>query len=111
MIGTVASLIVSGLSPRPADAGAASAADLLDPPPLAFWRRRYGAELQQWLPRNAMMVLYACRGGLTVMLLPALAEWIAPISPVAMGITAVVVLSIPMSATQPSDNRAIVQRA
>jgi uncharacterized membrane protein YccC len=56
-------------------------------------------------------LVYACRGGLTVMLLPALAEWIAPISPVAMGITAVVVLSIPMSSTQQPDNRALVQRA
>jgi uncharacterized membrane protein YccC len=111
IIGTTAFLFVCGLMPAPADTAKPAAARILDPPPLAFWRRRYGAELQQWLPRNAMMVLYACRGGLTVMLLPALAEWIAPISPVAMGITAVVVLSIPMSATQPSDNRAIVQRA
>ena len=111
IIGTTAFLFVCGLMPAPADTAKPAAASILDPPPLAFWRRRYGAELQQWLPRNAMMVLYACRGGLTVMLLPALAEWIAPISPVAMGITAVVVLSIPMSATQPSDNRAIVQRA
>jgi uncharacterized membrane protein YccC len=111
IVGTAAFLVVCGLMPAPADTAKPAAASLLDPPPLAFWRRRYGAELQRWLPRNATMLLYACRGGLTVMLLPALAEWIAPITPVAMGITAVVVLSIPMSATQPSDNRAIVQRA
>jgi uncharacterized membrane protein YccC len=111
IVGTVAFLVVCGLMPAPAGAAKPAAASLLDPPPLAFWRRRYGAELQRWLPRNAMMLLYACRGGLTVMLLPALAEWIAPISPVAMGITAVVVLSIPMSATQQPDNRALVQRA
>jgi uncharacterized membrane protein YccC len=50
MIGTIAALIVSGLSPRPAEADAAPVADLIDPPPLAFWRRRYGAELARWLP-------------------------------------------------------------
>jgi uncharacterized membrane protein YccC len=111
IVGTVAFLVVCGLMPAPAGAAKPAAASLLDPPPLAFWRRGYGGELQRWLPRNAVILVYACRGGLTVMLLPALAEWIAPISPVAMGITAVVVLSIPMSATQQPDNRALVQRA
>jgi uncharacterized membrane protein YccC len=111
IVGTVAFLVVCGLMPAPAGAAKPAAASLLDPPPLAFWRRGYGSELQRWLPRNAVILVYACRGGLTVMLLPALAEWIAPISPVAMGITAVVVLSIPMSATQQPDNRALVQRA
>lgn len=111
IVGTVAFLVVCGLMPVPSGAAKPATASPLDPPPLAFWRRRYGAELQRWLPRNALMVLYACRGGLTVMLLPGLAEWIAPISPVAMGITAVIVLSIPMSANQPPDSRAIVQRA
>jgi uncharacterized membrane protein YccC len=111
IVGTVAFLVVCGLMPAPAGAAKPAAASLLDPPPLAFWRRGYGGELHRWLPRNAVILVYACRGGLTVMLLPVLAEWIAPISPVAMGITAVVVLSIPMSATQQPDNRALVQRA
>lgn len=111
IVGTVAFLVVCGLAPAPAGIAKPPAASLPDPPPLAFWRHGYGAELQRWLPGNAMMLLYASRGGLTIMLLPALAEWIAPISPVAMGITAVVVISIPMSATQPPDNRMIVQRA
>jgi uncharacterized membrane protein YccC len=111
MIGTVASLIVSGLSPRPADAGAASAADLLDPPPLAFWRRRYGAELLRWLPGKEPLLWHACRGGLTVMLMPALADWLAPESPVTMGVTVVMIMSIPTTAILESDSRAIIQRA
>jgi uncharacterized membrane protein YccC len=111
MIGTIAALIVSGLSPRPADAGAAPAADLIDPPPLAFWRRRYGAELARWLPGKEPLLWHACRGGLTVMLMPALADWLAPVSPVTMGITVVMVMSIPTTAILESDSRAIIQRA
>jgi uncharacterized membrane protein YccC len=45
------------------------------------------------------------------MLLPALAEWIAPVSPVTMGVTAVIVMSIPTTAIIQSDSSAIVQRA
>ena len=97
-IGTMASLVVCALSPAPADAGAAPAASLAEPPPLAFWRRRYGAELLRWLPDNRPLVVHACRGGLTVMLMPALADWLAPVSPVTMGLTVVMVMSIPTTA-------------
>src|SRR3984893_17148209 len=75
-IGTMASLVVCSLSPAPREAGATPAASLADPPPLAFWRRRYGAELLRWLPDNRRLVVHACRGGLTVMLMPALADWL-----------------------------------
>ncbi len=109
MIGTAASLVVCALSPLP-PGGVAPPASLLEPPPLAFWRRRYGAELRRWLPANRPLLVHACRGGLTVMLLPALAEWIAPVSPVTMGVTAVIVMSIPTTAIIQSDNRAIIQR-
>ena len=111
MIGTIAALIVSGLSPRPADAGAAPAAALIDPPPLAFWRHRYGTELRRWLPGKEPLLWHACRGGLTVMLMPALADWLAPVSPVTMGVTVVMVMSIPTTAILESDSRAIIQRA
>jgi len=111
MIGTIAALIVAGLSPRPADAGGAPAADLIDPPPLAFWRRRYGAELRRWLPGKEPLLWHACRGGLTVMLMPALADWLAPESPVTMGVTVVMVMSIPTTAILESDSRAIIQKA
>jgi uncharacterized membrane protein YccC len=111
MIGTAASFVVCSLMPAPAGATATPVAALLDPPPLAFWRRRYGSKLQRWLAGNGPLLMHACRGGVTVMLLPALAEWIAPITPVAMGVTAVVVMSIPTTAILQSDSRAIVQRA
>jgi len=108
-IGTAASLVVCALSPLP-PAAAAPTTSLLDPPPLAFWRRDYGVELRRWLPGNAPLLMHACRGGLTVMLLPALAEWIAPVSPVTVGVTAVIVMSIPTTAILNSDNHAIIQR-
>ena len=110
IIGTAASLVVCALSPLPPVA-ATAATSLLNPPPLAFWRRRYGAELQRWLPANRPLLVHAARGGLTVMLLPALAEWIAPVSPVTVGVTAVIVMSIPTTAIIQSDYRAIIQRA
>jgi uncharacterized membrane protein YccC len=110
MIGTVASLIVCGLSPTPASA-AAPTAGLLDPPPLAFWRRRYGDELRRWLPANRPMLVHACRGGLTVMLMPALANWLAPVSPVTMGITVVAIMSIPPTAILAPDSPVIIQRS
>ena len=70
----------------------------LSPPPLAFWRRRWGAELQRWLDGKRLLVLHACRIALTVMLLPALATWLAPVSPVTIGLTAVMVMAIPTTA-------------
>ena len=111
IIGTAALLVVCALSPVPAGLAAASAPNLLDPPPLAFWCRGYGIELRRWLPGNGPLLLHACRGGLTVMLMPALAEWIWPVSPVTMGVTAVMVISIPTTAILHSDTSAIVQRA
>jgi uncharacterized membrane protein YccC len=109
IIGTVAALIVSALSPIP-PGGLTPPPSLLEPPPLAFWRRSYGDELRRWLPGNLPLLLHACRGGLTVMLLPALAEWIAPVSPVTIGVTVVIVMSIPTTAIIHSDTGAIIQR-
>jgi len=110
-IGTIASLIVCGLSPDPANAGVAPAASLLEAPPLAFWRGDYGARLARWLPGKEPLLLHACRGGLTVMLMPALADWLAPQSPVTMGITVVMVMMIPTTAILQSDIRTIIERS
>ena len=111
VIGTVASLVVGALMPDPASAGPLAAPGQLSPPPLAFWRRRFGAELQRWLDGKWPLVMHACRGGLTVMLLPALANWLAPVSASTMGVTVVIVMSIPTTAILESNSRAIVQRA
>jgi uncharacterized membrane protein YccC len=111
MIGTAASVVVCGLMPAPTGGPAAPATPLLDPPPLAFWRRRYGTDLRRWLPANAPLVVHAGRGGLTVMLMPALAEWLAPVSPVTMGVTVVMVMSIPTTAIVVADTGAIIEKA
>jgi uncharacterized membrane protein YccC len=111
MIGTVASLVVCALSPAPAEGGATPATGLLDPPPLGFWRRRYGDELRRWLPANRPMLVHACRGGLTVTLLPALANWLAPVSPVTIGITVVATMSIPTTAIVEPGSPVIIRRS
>ena len=110
-IGTMASLVVCSLSPAPREAGATPAASLLDPPPLALWRRRYGAKLARWLPGKEPLLWHACRGGLTVMMMPALADWLAPISPVTMGLTVVMVMSIPTTAIVGRGSPLLIQRA
>jgi uncharacterized membrane protein YccC len=111
IIGTVASLIVCGLSPAPPDAATAPAAGLLKPPPLAFWRRDYGGRLARWFPDKQRVLLHVCRGGLTVMLLPALANWLAPVSPVTVGITVVAIMSVPTTAMLDPDSPAIIARS
>ena len=55
--------------------------------------------------------LHACRGGLTVMLLPLLVSSLAPLGPSTMGVTAVAVLAIPTTAVIELDARTIVQRS
>ncbi len=111
VIGTIASLIVCALMPAPADEGGLPTAGQISPPPLIFWRRRYGAELQSWLDGKWPLVMHAGSGGLTVMLLPGLANWLAPVSPVTMGVTVVIVMSIPTTAILESNSRFIIERA
>jgi uncharacterized membrane protein YccC len=111
VIGTAASLLVCSLTPAPADEGGLAPAGQISPAPLAFWRRSYGAELERWLNRRWPLVMHAVAGGLTVMLLPALANWLAPVSPVTMGVTVVIIMSIPPTAILESNSRIIVQRA
>ncbi len=111
MIGSAASLIVLALSPAPPANSPAAATSLFSPPPLTFWRRGFASRLGRWVAGNRALVLHACRGSITVMLLPALAEWIAPVSPVTVGVTAVTVMSIPTTAIVGSDSRIVVQRA
>ena len=111
VIGTAASLLVCGLMPAPPNGGAPPAAGRLSPPPLAFWRRRWAAELQRWLDGKWRLVMHACRGALTVMLLPALATWLAPVSSVTIGLTAVMVMAVPTDVILEADTRTIVQRS
>ena len=80
VIGTAASLIVCGVMPAPDDSGTccgtrptqAAAAGILAPP--------LGRRVPRWLNGKRLLILHACRIALTVMLLPALANWLAPVA-------------------------------
>ena len=109
--GTVASLLVCGLMPAADDTGPVVATGQLGPPPLAIWRRRWEAEFHRWLSGNRLLIIHACRISLTVMLLPALASWLAPISPVTIGLTSVMVMAVPTKVILEADMRVIVQRS
>ena len=109
--GTVASLLVCGLMPAADDTGPVVATGQLGPPPLAIWRRRWEAEFHRWLSGNRLLIIHACRIALTVMLLPALASWLAPISPVTIGLTSVMVMAVPTKVILEADMRVIVQRS
>jgi uncharacterized membrane protein YccC len=111
VLGTAASLVVCGIMPAPPAGASSPAAAQLAPPPLAVWRRRYGEDLRRWLDGKWPLVMHAARGGLTVMLLPALATWLAPVKPVTMGVTVVIVMAIPTTAILEADTRTIIQRA
>ncbi|HEY3908425.1 MAG TPA: FUSC family protein [Stellaceae bacterium] len=111
VIGTAASLLVCALMPAPPDQGPLAASGELTPPPLAFWRKSFGAQLGRWLPGKWPIVMHVLRGGLTVMLLPALANWLAPVSPVTMGLTVVMVMSIPTTAILALDMAAVIEKA
>lgn len=111
VIGTAASLIVCSLMPAPADEGGLPPAGQISPPPLAFWRRRWGFELERWVDGKWPLVIHAAAGGLTVMLLPALANWLAPVSPVTMGVTAVIIMAIPTTAILQANSGILVERA
>jgi uncharacterized membrane protein YccC len=109
-IGTMAALLVTFLLPALADKPAISAA----PPsalPLMFWSRRHAREFEQWLRENWPVMLHACRGGLTVMILPLLLNWLAPLGSSTLAVTAVAVMAVPTTAVLEPDSRTVVQRA
>ena len=110
-IGTAATLLVTYLLPAlPAAAGstAAGAPCVL---PLFFWSRRHVREFERWLRENWPLVLHACRGGLTVMVLPLLLNWLAPLGSSQLAVTLVAVMAIPTTAILEPDGRTVVQRA
>src|SRR5260370_40620654 len=109
-IGTAAPMLVPLLLPE--DTVVPSPAPTLPtPPPLLFWTRRHAAEFERWLRAIWPLVLHACRGGLTVMMLPLLVSSLAPLGPSTMAVTAVAVLAVPTTAVIAPDARTIVQRS
>jgi uncharacterized membrane protein YccC len=109
-IGTAAALLVTFLLPDDIAVPSPALAPP-KPPPLLFWRRRHATEFERWLLEVWPLVLHACRGGLTVMLLPFLVNWLAPLGPSTVAVTAVAVMAVPTTAIIEPDARTIIQRA
>jgi uncharacterized membrane protein YccC len=63
------------------------------------------------LRENWPLVLHACRGALTVSVLPLLLSWLAPLGSSTLAVTAVAVMAVPTTAVLEPDARTVVQRA
>jgi uncharacterized membrane protein YccC len=110
-MGTAATLLVTYLLPAFPDAPASPAANAASALPPFFWSRRHAREFERWLSENWLLMLHACRGGLTVMTLPLLLNWLAPLGSSTLAVTAVAVMAVPTTAVQEPDGRTVVQRA
>jgi uncharacterized membrane protein YccC len=110
-IGTSAALLVTFLLPALPDAPGSSSASSTTALPLLFWSSRHAREFERWLRENWPLMLHACRGGLTVMVLPLLLNWLAPLGSSTLAVTAVAVMAVPTTAILEPDARTIVQRA
>jgi uncharacterized membrane protein YccC len=110
-IGTTAALLVTFLLPPLADTPDSAAASSPSAPPLLFRSRRHARAFEGWLRENWPLMLHAWRGGLTVMLLPLLLNWLAPLGSSQLAVTSVAVMAIPTTAVLEPDGRAVVQRA
>jgi uncharacterized membrane protein YccC len=111
IIGTGAALLVTFLLPALADAPASPAPGSRAVLPLMFWSRRHAREFERWSRENWPLILHASRGGLTVMVLPLLLNWLAPLGSSTLAVTAVAVMAVPTTAVLEPDARTIVQRA
>ena len=110
-IGTTAALLVTFLLPAVADSPGTPAASSSSALPLLFWSRRHAREFERWLRENWPVILHACRGGLTVMVLPLLLNWLAPLGSSTLAVTAVAVMAIPTTAVLEPDGKTVVQRS
>jgi uncharacterized membrane protein YccC len=110
-IGTTAALLVTFLLPALPYVPGSSTASSPSALPLLFWSRRHARELERWLHENGPLILHACRGGLTVMVLPLLMNWLVPLGASTMAVTSVAVMAIPTTAILEPDARTVVQRA
>jgi uncharacterized membrane protein YgaE (UPF0421/DUF939 family) len=110
-IGTAATLLVTYLLPTLPDAAGSNVAGGQSRLPLLFWSRRNRRELELWLRENWLLILHACRGALTVMVLPLLLNWLAPLGSSQLAVTSVAVMAVPTTAVREPDGRTVVQRA
>jgi len=110
-IGTGAALLVTFLLPALPDTPSSPPTSATSPLPLLFWSRRRAVEFDRWLRENWPLVLHACRGALTVSVLPLLLNWLAPLGSSTLAVTAVAVMAVPTTAVLEPDARTVVQRA
>jgi uncharacterized membrane protein YccC len=110
-IGTAAAVLVAYLLPALPDTPGSPPASAPGPLPLLFWSRRHAREFERWLRENWPLILHASRGGLTVMSLPLLLNWLAPLGSSQLAVTSVAVLAIPTTAVRETDGRTVVHRA
>jgi uncharacterized membrane protein YccC len=111
IIGTLAALLATLLLPAAEDAPANPIGSSPSTFPLRFWSRRHAVAFETWLRENWPVILHACRGSLTVGLLPLLLNWLAPLGSSTMAVTSVAVMSVPTTAILEPDARTVVQRA
>ena len=110
-IGTTSALLVTFLLPALPDSPSAPIASSSTTLPLRFWSRRHARQFELWLRENLPLMLHACRGGLTVMVLPLLLNWLAPLGSSTLAVTAVAVMAIPTTAVLEPDGKTVVQRS
>jgi uncharacterized membrane protein YgaE (UPF0421/DUF939 family) len=110
-IGTGATLLVTYLLPALPRPPGTPPATSTNPLPLLFWSRRHAREFDQWLHENWLLILHACRGGLAVMVLPLLLNWLAPLGSSQLAVTSVAIMAIPTTAVAEPDGRTVIQRA
>jgi uncharacterized membrane protein YccC len=110
-IGTTAALLVTFLLPALANAPSSSATISSSVLPPMFWSRAHAREFEQWLRENWPLILHACRGGLTVMSLPLLLNFLAPLGSSTLAVTAVAVMAVPTTAVLEPDARTVIERA
>jgi uncharacterized membrane protein YgaE (UPF0421/DUF939 family) len=110
-IGTAATLLVTYLLPTLPDATVSNIAGAPSRVPMFFWSRRNRREFELWLRENWLLILHACRGALTVMMLPLLLNWLAPLGSSQLAVTSVAVMAVPTTALREPDGRTVVQRA
>jgi uncharacterized membrane protein YccC len=109
-IGTTSALLVTFLLPALPDSPSTPVVSSSNALPLLFWSRRHARQFELWLRENLPLILHACRGGLTVMVLPLLLNWLAPLGSSTLAVTAVAVMAIPTTAIREPDGRTVVQR-
>jgi uncharacterized membrane protein YgaE (UPF0421/DUF939 family) len=110
-IGTGATLLVTYLLPALPRPPGTPPATSTNPLPLLFWSRHHAREFDQWLHENWLLILHACRGGLAVMVLPLLLNWLAPLGSSQLAVTSVAIMAIPTTAVAEPDGRTVIQRA